>query len=197
MSVGEEKTHDFILKNISNAKTATITDIKFFHNDQHFEFIGLPGLPFTLPTSGEIPFRVKFTAVEAGTFQDSIIVVIDSNNQSQCNLFRSYVEAIVDSTINDVDDGNGLTTDSNIFLNVIPNPAEDNCLISYNVPGSQKVKIYIINSLGEIVKTLTDGFVYAKHGEFRLDVKELPIGIYNVILDCQKGSKAVKLSVLR
>jgi hypothetical protein len=194
MSVGEEKTHDFTLKNISNAKPAMITDIKFLHNNQHFEFIGLPAIPFMLGSSGEIPFSVKFTAIEAGTFQDSIIVKVDSNYQSRCDLFRSYVEAIVDSKIDDVDDE---ISGNNIDLKVIPNPAEENCTIFYNIPGNQKVKIYIMNSLGEIVRTLTDGFILSNQGEIRLDAKELPIGIYNIILDYGFLRKSIKLTILR
>lgn len=78
---------------------------------------------------------------------------------------------------------------NNITVNLIPNPAQSNVVVNTNDYFNQ---IDIINMQGRVVKTQTFNAIR----KASLDISDLDKGVYNVLVQTEKGSKIERLIVM-
>ncbi len=72
---------------------------------------------------------------------------------------------------------------SNFSIQVYPNPISNSALINFNLVDSQKVSIYLIDYLGRRIKTISiDNFYYNGNKTIEIDLKDIPLGSYNLII---------------
>ena len=65
--------------------------------------------------------------------------------------------------------------ENEVKITVFPNPASDNVNILFEEPVDGEVKIYMLNSLGKLVKT---DFIEPAMVEKQINLQDLPAGIY-------------------
>jgi hypothetical protein len=69
-----------------------------------------------------------------------------------------------------------------------PNPFNPSTTIRFEVPTGSRVRVDVVNTLGEVVALLTDGFVPSGVQEVRWDAGALPSGVYRVRLRGEEGA---------
>jgi hypothetical protein len=67
-------------------------------------------------------------------------------------------------------------------ISVYPSPANDNLSLELNVIQSAAFDITIINTLGEVVKNVSNGDLGAGAHKMDVNVSDLAAGIYNVVI---------------
>ncbi|MFC2131746.1 hypothetical protein ACFLSQ_09955 [Bacteroidota bacterium] len=87
--------------------------------------------------------------------------------------------------------------DYGLLFTLIPNPAGESFKLNYYFPEETWSKIYISDLNGQVVKTIFDGFSGADWHTKDIDVTDLPIGIYYMILQTPMHKKAKNLRVIR
>jgi hypothetical protein len=65
--------------------------------------------------------------------------------------------------------------DNQVKITVFPNPASDNVNIIFEEPVDGEVKIFMLNSLGKLVKT---DFIEPAMVEKQINLQDLPAGVY-------------------
>ncbi len=86
----------------------------------------------------------------------------------------------------------------NIVLNQnYPNPFNPTTKISFALPQSMDVKIYVYNSLGQNVKELINGKMEAGYHTVEMNGAELSSGIYFYRISTPEYSKTMKMLLLR
>ncbi|OQA65351.1 MAG: hypothetical protein B6D44_13610 [Ignavibacteriales bacterium UTCHB2] len=78
-----------------------------------------------------------------------------------------------------------------------PNPFNSSTVISYSVPMEGKVTIKLYNALGELVKTITDGFFNAGTYKINLSSEDLSSGIYLYKMQTERTSLTKKLIIIK
>lgn len=74
---------------------------------------------------------------------------------------------------------------------IYPNPTKNNVNVEFNLSDNSKIQLRIINSIGQIVKTIsTEG-----QNEINIDVKDLSAGIYCLEISDEKSRTAKKLVI--
>ncbi len=92
---------------------------------------------------------------------------------------------------------NGAISEPALFLTnnlCSPNPASNDCALNFDLTESASLSISIIDMLGRNIMDVYDG--YANIGKFSqyLDIKNLPNGVYTIII--RRGDKIVKVEKL-
>ena len=82
-------------------------------------------------------------------------------------------------------------------LNVFPNPASQTVYASYNLPGTGEVQIKLISALGQIAYAENSGMQTAGNHVSKLDVSQLPSGIYNLMLVSADKTMTERIVVTR
>ncbi|MCX6154906.1 MAG: choice-of-anchor D domain-containing protein [Candidatus Kapabacteria bacterium] len=148
--LGESKTMDFLATNLSDKGPLVVTRLPLAHGDQNFIITNItPALPAIIPPLGQLTFKVRFTAVKEGTFQDSIAITDDS-----CYFFQqSFVQASVGVPVIIVGNTAGLQYDADFgnlavnATNTLPIPVRNtgNAPLTVtghsNLPGGSAYKI--------------------------------------------------------
>ena len=65
--------------------------------------------------------------------------------------------------------------ENQVKISVFPNPASDNVIIAFEEPVEGEVKIFMLNSLGKLVKT---DFIEPAMVEKQINLQDLPAGVY-------------------
>ncbi len=82
-------------------------------------------------------------------------------------------------------------------INVYPNPAMNNTVVSYSVVNSGNVKVVLFDALGNEVMTLVDGNVVAGSHTVNLNVEGLSVGNYICKITSGNMNSFVKVNVVR
>ncbi len=83
----------------------------------------------------------------------------------------------------------------NINLHIFPNPTTDIAQIEYELPQAADVKIHLINSLGQPIKTLIDDRFASGEHAMSLSTKTLDSGLYFVEIEVNRQKNIKKLAV--
>ncbi|NNF02656.1 MAG: T9SS type A sorting domain-containing protein, partial [Bacteroidia bacterium] len=94
-----------------------------------------------------------------------------------CIDITNVVSGIKENTINGLD------------INVYPNPASDFLVLNYTLENATSIKVEIRNTLGQIVKEITDEKMLAGEKSFTVDISDLRAGVYT--LNTISGSAVV------
>jgi len=79
-------------------------------------------------------------------------------------------------------------------ISVYPNPVADMTHINYSISNESRVVIEIINSNGQVVKTLMDHNSHDKgFFEFEFNAADLDPGLYMILLKTDVGQKSVRI----
>lgn len=76
-------------------------------------------------------------------------------------------------------------------VTVYPNPATESVQINFNVQQIEDVKLKLVNALGQVVKENELGIQQAGNHSVKMDVRNYPAGIYNLMLE--SGDKMVSV----
>jgi peroxiredoxin len=81
---------------------------------------------------------------------------------------------------------------------VYPNPATEYATIAYKLDDRSMINIEVYNILGDLIKTVTPGFINAGQKETHLNVRDLAPGNYFIKLTVDENlSDVMKLNVIR
>ncbi|MBX3163301.1 MAG: T9SS type A sorting domain-containing protein [Bacteroidetes bacterium] len=85
---------------------------------------------------------------------------------------------------------------SNIaYIGLYPNPAHNDMTLKISVLGNSTAAVSVINVLGQIVYKTETGLNVGEN-TISLSVAQLPEGVYNVVINTDKGTAVKKLSVV-
>lgn len=78
-----------------------------------------------------------------------------------------------------------------------PNPFNPTSTISYKIPLSEKVKLSVYNSIGEVISVLVDE--WQESGEYKVEFngENFPSGVYFYLLEYNNGRQTKKMVLLR
>ncbi|MFI5219519.1 MAG: T9SS type A sorting domain-containing protein [Bacteroidia bacterium] len=146
-------------------------------------------------TGGSVLQLLKITGAGTGTCNDSIYNITSSNltlslqpitiSLPIINLVDTTTQLIANtlSGLSDACQGVGMDeTANNSFFMFFPNPATDFITIQYNLISPKETNVSFFNIYGQVVKPLTPkgGLQNAGKQEMKIDIKDLPQGIYFV-----------------
>ena len=78
-----------------------------------------------------------------------------------------------------------------------PNPFNSNTVIKFSIPSEGQVRIELYNVIGELIKTIADGFFNAGIQTVNLSSDDLPSGIYLYRLKIGTQSFTKKLIIMK
>ncbi len=78
-----------------------------------------------------------------------------------------------------------------------PNPFNSNTVIKFSIPSEGQVMIELYNVIGELIKTITDGFYNAGIQTVNLSSGDLPSGIYLYKMEIGTQSFTKKLIIMK
>ncbi len=151
---------------------------------------------------GTVPATtVNFVAVAANQWTTATIAIPSlSNNPNALIIFRATNDFGNNLYVDNINlaQGSGVNVtknqSTNIAFDLYPNPTNGDATIMVNSVRSSSAKVMVINTLGQLLiskqVTLTEGTT-----NVQIDAKEFVSGIYNVILETEKGSIVKKLTV--
>jgi DNA-binding beta-propeller fold protein YncE len=92
----------------------------------------------------------------------------------------------------------GIPSENNSSLfEIYPNPAKSHFFVHLSLEQSTEVKITAINSQGQIVKDIYNGFLSANNHEFPIDIEDLPNGLYYILLKTNTTNSVQKISIAK
>jgi hypothetical protein len=74
-------------------------------------------------------------------------------------------------------------------FNVFPNPAQDEVNVSFNLDQSRLVRVSVVNSIGQVLRSQNLG--QRQSGQERITLNQLPAGIYWLMFDVE-GTRIAK-----
>ncbi|MBU0559280.1 MAG: T9SS type A sorting domain-containing protein [Bacteroidetes bacterium] len=79
-----------------------------------------------------------------------------------------------------------------------PNPVNGICQISYSIPNDGIVKVFINNSIGQIIKIIDQSFKHAVKHQFGLNMNSEASGVYfvNIIINGSQ-MKSIKIILMK
>jgi len=92
------------------------------------------------------------------------------------------------------ENGQALTDE---YIKVYPNPLKENTTVSFRLNSTENVDISLFNPLGEKVMNLLTGTVSPGIQEFSLNSRQLPNGVYFVVMKSESSFRGVKIVVMR
>ncbi|MCZ7614442.1 MAG: T9SS type A sorting domain-containing protein [Ignavibacteriaceae bacterium] len=78
-----------------------------------------------------------------------------------------------------------------------PNPFNSSTVISYSITFEENISIKIYNSLGELIKTITNGLVRSGIHTVNLSSDDLPSGVYIYKLQTETKFLTKKLLIIK
>lgn len=84
-----------------------------------------------------------------------------------------------------------------VLRGVDPNPASANATVRFVVGASARVRLDVINALGERVKVITDEMMSAREATASIDTRDLSPGVYWVRMMAGRGAAMVRMVVVR
>lgn len=120
-----------------------------------------------------------------GSFQVSLSVT----NSLGCSDTR--VQTIQVSPTTSTDEQDALTYRFNVF----PNPAQDEVNISFNLDQSRLIRVSVVNSIGQILRSQNLG--ERQSGQERIALNQLPAGVYWLMFDVEGTRVAKPLKIVR
>jgi hypothetical protein len=85
--------------------------------------------------------------------------------------------------------------DDPFALHVFPNPATDQCNLTFTLDQPGRVKVIVISSKGEIIQTLVDRHLESGEHRYRFATTSLMPGLYELVL--QKGGEISVKKLIR
>lgn len=84
----------------------------------------------------------------------------------------------------------------NLLYKVSPNPVSSYSNIRYEIPKPMRVKLYIIDELGRIIKVLVDEYKEAAIHKLVIHNSSLKAGLYYLIMECELGRFNEKIAII-
>jgi glutamine cyclotransferase len=122
----------------------------------------------------------------SSTTCDTVMVMVDDGMFQASNIWVVYVSSVV------VESGSEMMPSIHT-LNVVPNPAHDEAIITYGVPHREHVRIQLYDVTGRLVMKVTDEEKEAGCYRCALNAKTMKPGIYFI---CFNGEFTRKIVVL-
>lgn len=182
-----EYKHQYVVNNITNGSygASGIIPVNGSTNGQTYSSL----VPYTLPlpTSGEFRYNAAnvyligvLTEYNADPKKRSVLNVAEAKLTSSAEVLVGIKEL----------------THADFQLNVYPNPATDVCNLTYNLKNDEYVKVYVYNTLGEMVYIETKN-VNAGNVNHALNLSALPSGNYSVQVSFKNSMVTKKLTIIK
>jgi len=121
----------------------------------------------TVTAAGTCHYRLKQIDTD-GTFEYSNVIAVQIQQPLHFNLAQNY-----------------------------PNPFNPTTTIAFDLPEAGNVKLVLMNTLGEVVKTIAHGEYHAGHYEVVFDSQDLSTGVYFYRIEAGEFMEVRKLVVTR
>lgn len=86
---------------------------------------------------------------------------------------------------------------ANSNMNLFPNPAQDKATLSFVLSNSSNVSIQVMDAVGRLVTTVTNGNMDKGQQNVEITTANLPAGAYNVVIKTEAGTATQRLTVVR
>lgn len=167
-----------------------IDSILYSGDFSEFEFLNLPATPYQIKSKDTLTIFYNFIPNHIGTYPHFLIFHTISGKY----LVWSFEYTVYPTQSVSYD------LDKNEQLKLFPNPANSSSVLQWNnlkyIP--QSVSIY--NSLGLLVKSFQCHVSFLDNsigGSAELNLSDLPIGQYNVVLSLKNNMTALKLLIIK
>ncbi|HRG02475.1 MAG TPA: T9SS type A sorting domain-containing protein [Bacteroidia bacterium] len=81
-------------------------------------------------------------------------------------------------------------------ISMFPNPTSNEAFVNFTMVSPNEVKLYVLNNIGQVVYN-TNANLKAGSNKISINTKELPPGIYDVLIESGNGLISKKLSVTK
>jgi hypothetical protein len=194
----------FHILNTSTPKShVVLIDIRFTPS------LPCPALGSNLAADGStLVWSAPFNRIALSPVQDSLtfdLAIADSNHWSgNATIITHHLSGdstvMMDSTWtvarSGVTDGHALPAGFSLG-GIDPNPASTNATVRFTVGAVSRVRLEVINALGEIVTVMADDVMSARDGSASIDTRDLAPGMYWVRMTAGRGAAAARMIIAR
>ncbi|MFN8361108.1 MAG: S8 family serine peptidase [Candidatus Kapaibacterium sp.] len=124
-----------------------------------------------------------------------------SNTSVPDNSLLKYSGSLIDFKCENTSDVEENTNDNvilhDIRVSIEPNPVNDATNISFYLPSKSKIKVYLINALGEVVDNISNAVYSEGRNSINYQNSTLSNGIYYCIFEWKGGMKSEKIMLIR
>ncbi|MCC6372978.1 MAG: T9SS type A sorting domain-containing protein [Bacteroidia bacterium] len=124
----------------------------------------------------------------------SVIVKFVASSKYGNNLYIDNVNLAKSNTVSTV--GINEVTSISIKADIFPNPSNGTTTLKIETLNNDKASVKVINAIGQVV-LVTSSEISVGVNNLTFDVKDLPVGLYNVVIDTKNGSAVRKLTVMK
>jgi hypothetical protein len=175
---------------IQNTGTGTLTVsgiVMSGANASEFTLITPPAFPLTLAANGSQNITVQFLPTAVGTRSAMVNVNSDDADESAYD-FKIQGSGMMDVGIN--------TINKNVsFVNLYPNPAKDEAIVTVSLEKAQHVTVSVIDILGKVVSSVVEKDFAAGDNQMNLNTNDLKNGVYFVQVNAGDKTDKIKMIV--
>lgn len=135
-----------------------------------FSIPELPDLPLDIPAGDTYRLTVHFEPSDTGSYSDEILVGIHDFDVTATLSGRGVQESSV--SVNDA------VVPRLAMQGIYPNPAREEAVAVYTLPGDGRVRLALFNAMGQEVLPLADALQTAGEHMVRIPTAALPPGVY-------------------
>lgn len=154
-------------------------------------------------TQYAMPNTTKFSnpAIAMSDYGDDgmpkIVVIGGSSHSVYYTVENTVNTTSLQNAINSAIAATGISNEFSVFssINVFPNPAKNNTVLTLNADKPAMISVAIYNMLGQKISTVFSGIAPQGESNFEIKTNEYPSGIYFVKIDDAKKNKMIKLIV--
>lgn len=183
--LGEQKINKFTIENKGNA-SLIINSIQIGGvNATEFNLLGNLNYPFSVAAGTSQNIELQFIPQSSGI--RTATVNINSNDYDE-KAYSFKVRGLAVSTLS-------LKNSFISTLKLAPNPTNTKALLFFSLPQPQNVEVQLLNSLGQVIKTIANGKNRSGDQSFEINTADVPNGIYFVQISNGKSQEVFKLVV--
>lgn len=179
-------TKVFAVQNTGNG-TLTVSGITISGaNASEFTLVTPPAFPLTLAGGASQNITVQFVPTALGT-RTAMININNTDADESTYSYKLEGQGTINTGINSVS-GNVS------FVNLFPNPAKDEAVLSITLDKAATVSVKVIDVLGKQVSPVTEKELGAGDNQININTTTLTNGVY--FIQVEAGSKTNKIKML-
>jgi hypothetical protein len=179
-------TKVFAVQNTGNG-TLTVSGITISGaNASEFTLVTPPAFPLTLVGGASQNITVQFVPTALGT-RTAMININNTDADESTYSYKLEGQGTINTGINSV--SNNVS-----FVNLFPNPAKDEAVLSVSLDKAQTVSVKVIDVLGKQVSPVMERELVSGDNQININTTELKNGVY--FIQVEAGSKSNKIKML-
>lgn len=152
------------------------------------------GLATTAPTtSNYVPAQTdwKLKSVDVSSVPNGALIALRATSDYGNNLYVDNVNLRSGATVGIED------AIANSHVTLFPNPAKDFTTLGFTLKTATKLSIQVLDATGRVISTPVDGEQSAGAQNVKISTENLAVGIYNIKIQTEAGSRVERLTVVK